>query len=199
MLVRWCWLFLPFLSWFLLTLISRFSFFRSISVWYLKISDLQWFFSYLQKLVQGYLVQFGVLCSTFPLHGSVLLEENLHQLKCFFFFFLWLYIVWFFSFILNYLLFPLTSNNRRLWIGWEVWVTFIRVLSSRAPCSIARGAVKLLINQWMACFMGRVYMSFDLMICGPSVLQKVYNAISVVFLPKMSNQIMQTQPGKYEL
>ena len=42
-------------------------------------------------------------------------------------------------------------------------------------------------------------MSFDLMICGPSVLQKVYNAISVVFLPKMLNQIMQTQPGKYEL
>ena len=42
-------------------------------------------------------------------------------------------------------------------------------------------------------------MSFDLIICGPNVLQKVYNAISVVFLPKMLNQIMQTPPGKYEL
>lgn len=105
-------------------------------------------------------MQFGVLCSTFPLPGKVLLEENFHQLKCFDshlpFFFLWLYIVWFFSFILNYLLFPLTSNNRRLWIGWEVWVTFIRVLSSRASCSIGR-AVKLLINQWMTCFLGSLY------------------------------------------
>ena len=45
----------------------------------------------------------------------------------------------------------------------------------------------------------RVYTYFDLMICGPNVLQKVYNAISVVFLPKMLNQILQTPLGKYEL
>ena len=29
-----------------------------------------------------YLMQFGVLCSTFPLPGSVLMEESLQQLKC---------------------------------------------------------------------------------------------------------------------
>lgn len=117
-------------------------------------------FSAVWKKKKEYLVQFGVLCSTFPLPASVLMEENLQQLKCFDShlpsFFLWLYIVWFFSFILNYLLFPLTSNNRHLWIGWEVWVTFIRVLSARAPCSIGR-VVKLLINQWMTCFLGREF------------------------------------------